>query len=264
MAGAAEPGGAEPSPIGRVPLAGAVNFRDLGGLRTSDGRVIAKGRLFRSDSLAELTETDMAVVAALGLRTIYDLRHASERERHPNRFPAAAAPAGAPTVRHLGFLPHRADEIMALAARGDFDADRALTLFRGLYRRFPHLQPALYGRILRSLAEAQTTPALIHCTSGKDRTGFVTAVLLMALGIPRSTIMDDYLITDRYRRNLSHMLHPELPPETVDILLRAHPDYLQESFAVIDQCWGSDEAYLRRGLGLSESEQARLQAHLLI
>lgn len=246
----------------RLALEGAVNFRDMGGYATADGRETAWGRLYRSDALAKLTPADLERVAALGLRNIFDLRHEIERAERPSRFPTAGGKTP-PRVHSIGFLPYGAERVMAHAAAGDLDRAGAQAALMALYRRFPLEQQGVYRRILQELGADGALPALIHCTSGKDRTGFTMAILLRALGVPRATVIEDYLITDRYRHDLSHMLHPRLSPSTVNTILRAHPDYLRAAFATIDEHWGSDQAYLRQGIGLTENEQQSLGEQLL-
>lgn len=247
----------------RLALEGAVNFRDLGGYATEDGRVTAWGRLYRSDALAKLTQTDLECIAALGLNSIYDLRHESERAERPNRLPRQRLGIDGPREHTVGFLPHGAASIMRRARTGELGTDEAQTAFRELYRRFPLEYRDVYRGILVGLGTRGALPALIHCTSGKDRTGFAIALLLRALGVPRTTVIADYLITDRYRHDLSHLLHPNLAPQTVETVLRADRDYLALSFATIDERWGSDDAYLRQGIGLTDTERRALRAQLL-
>ncbi|MDN5939888.1 MAG: tyrosine-protein phosphatase [Salinisphaera sp.] len=245
-----------------MPLEGAVNFRDLGGYATEDGRVTAWHRLYRSDALTRLSEPDLARVAALGLRTIYDLRGETERSERPNRLPTSNG-GDEPRVRSLGFLSQGAEWIMRQAKAGDLDTAQARAAIEDLYRGFPLAYGDVCRRIAIDLGNPARLPALIHCTSGKDRTGFVIAMLLRALGVSRKTVLEDYLITDRYRHDLSDMLHPGLAADTVETVLAARSEYLNLAFAAIDQRWGSDEVYLRDGLGLAAAEHQALRSRLL-
>lgn len=246
-------------PDKRLRLEGAVNFRDLGGYATEDGRRVRRRQLFRSDSLAELTAADAAAVAGLGLRSVFDLRDVGERRRYPNH---AEAVAGL-RVHEVGFLPHRADEMFAGVRDGTLSAAGVGTAIREMYRRLPLEQGAVYASILDGLLEADAVPALIHCTSGKDRTGFAAAVVLSALGVPRASILEDYLLTNHYRRDLSFMLGGDVDPAVVSALTEAHPDYLAAALDAADAEWGSIEGFLEHGLGLTPARRARLQALLL-
>lgn len=243
----------------RLPLVGAVNFRDLGGYRSADGRRVMWRTLYRADSLAELITADVERIAALGLRTLFDLRHEDERTLKPNRLPA-----GSPLrVRALGFYPYEAAEMVEGINDGSLKADDIEHRMRALYRRFPLDHVTEYGQLLEGLLERDALPALIHCTSGKDRTGFAVAIVFMALGVPRETIMKDYLLTNRYRRDLSFMLRPGLAPDVVSALKGAHPDYLQAAFSTIDEEWGAEAAFLAEALGFDADCCGELRARLL-
>ena len=243
----------------RVPLSGAVNFRDLGGYRTTDGQQVRWKTLYRSDSLAELTAADLETVSALGLRSLCDLRDHPERGRKPNRLQAG------PTLKvyPIGFQPYGGEKLVAGVRMRTMSAAEIAALFHEMYRRFPLEQTAIYTRVLEVLLEAEALPALIHCTSGKDRTGFAAATVLMALGVPRETIVEDYLITNRYRRDLTFLLGKDTDPEALATMKQAHPEYLGAAFKSIDVKWGSDQAFVQNALGLTEQRQQRLKELLL-
>lgn len=241
----------------RLPLRGAVNCRDLGGYATRDGRQVRWGRLFRSDSLAELDPTDLAQLDRLGLHTVVDLRAPSEREHKPNR-----ALPGPPRQHAFGFMPHRGDELIAQARAGTLTVAQVEARVREIYTRFVTEQAPVYARLLQ-LMHGGALPLLFHCTSGRDRTGFASAVVLMALGVPRHTIAEDYALSNAYRRDLTFQLGHALNAEVMAALTQSHPGYLAAAFAAIDEHWGDETTYLREALGLTAQDQATLQAHLL-
>ncbi|MDB5987912.1 MAG: protein tyrosine/serine phosphatase [Nevskia sp.] len=242
-----------------VALHGAVNFRDFGGYRAADGRQVKWGQLYRSDSLAELTVADVEILAALGLRTLCDLRHADERAHKPDHVDVVSKLK----IHALGFYPTKAQELLAGVRANHFDAADVESHLREAYARFPLDQLAIYSRIMNILLEAASLPFLIHCTSGKDRTGFAAAAILMALGVSRDAILEDYLLTNRYQRDLSFMLGTDIDPAVMIALTQAHPSYLAAAWQTIDQTWGSDQAFVHEGLGLHASAQTRLRALLL-
>jgi protein-tyrosine phosphatase len=133
---------------------------------------------------------------------------------------------------------------------------------REIYRRFVTDQCGTFARLLE-LIDTEPLPLLIHCTSGRDRTGFASAVLLMALGVPRAIIAEDYALSNKYRRDLTFQIGGSVQPEVMATLTNAHTDYLAASFRAIDEGWGSDDAYLCAALGLSEDRRNRLQEKLL-
>jgi protein-tyrosine phosphatase len=249
----------EPLRERRLALTGAVNFRDIGGYRSADGRTLKWGAVLRSDSLAELTEADQAAVRALALRSLFDLRHESERSERPNQLGAGAGPRN----HAIGFFPNGSEALMSGVRARTLSKDEARAGLLGMYRHLPVAHAPVYAQLLQTLLVPGALPALVHCTSGKDRTGFGIAVLMLALGVPRETILEDYVLTNRYRRDLGFMLGTEVDPEVLDAIKAADPAYLHAAFGVIDGVWGGTLAFLRNGLGLSEPEQAQLQ-HLLL
>lgn len=247
----------EPGPR-RLPLSGAVNFRDLGGYETADGRRLRWGRVFRSDSLAELGDQDLALLQSLGLRTVCDLRGEPERVHKPNRSLGPAV-----TTHAIGFMPHGGEELLASARDGSIGPAEIESRVQDIYRRFVVEQSAIFARLLRLIADADSLPLVFHCTSGRDRTGFATAMLLTALGVPRATIETDYQLSNDYRRDLTFQVGGIVAPEVMAALTQAHPSYLAAALTTIDQHHGSTERYLREALGLDDTTSARLQALLL-
>jgi protein-tyrosine phosphatase len=232
-------------------LEGCLNFRDLGGYRTRDGRSVRWGRLFRSDALHHLTPADLRLVRdEIGIRTIVDLRSSIERSREP--IPSLAAP------------PIRVHHIPL------FDRERpanapALPLDE-IYRILLLIARDPIARIVRVLAETRD-PALFHCAAGKDRTGLVAAVVLGALGVRDEDIVEDYAATrrslerivDRLRTSASYdYVFTELPPDT----LHAEPETMERLLAHVAGEYGSMRGYLRDS-GVDEAELAALEASLL-
>jgi protein-tyrosine phosphatase len=238
----------------RLPLSGAVNFRDLGGYDAGPGRRTRWNRVYRSDSLADLTADDQAAVAGLGIRTLIDFRLPQERARKPNRLPP-----GAPIRSiELGFIPRGALEMLAQAHAGAVTVEEIDALVTAQYRLFPEEHRDIAARVLQEVLAAAGEPLLIHCASGKDRTGFAAATILMAAGVPRATIMEDYLLTNAFRRDVAYLFSPETPKEVIDALTGARREYLEAAFDAIDRAYGSGEAYLRQALGLSDRERSLL------
>lgn len=237
---------------------GAPNFRDLGGLRTADGRRIRPGRLFRSDSLADLSAEDLPRFAALGVRTIIDLRDEQERNRKPNRLLDHA------TVRQhtIGFLPVGGHQLLS-SLGPQSTADTVHQALADYYRRFALEHASNYARMFDVLLDTDALPALIHCTSGKDRTGFGIALLLSALGVSRDDIYADYLDSNRAPRDIHFMLRADIPADTAAALMRVRHEYLDAAFDTIATHWSGTGRFLTESLGLHEVKQARLRSLLL-
>jgi len=248
-----------PHPERRLPLTGAVNFRDIGGYCNVDSRQVKWGLLYRSDSLAELTDDDLSIIDRLQLKSLFDLRHLSERQHRPNR----TGQGSVTQVHAIGFFPQGTETLMQRVRDRSIKPDEAAQAMRAMYRQLPVAHAWDYAQLLKSLLQPGALPALIHCTSGKDRTGFAIVLVLMVLGIPRETIYEDYQLTNHYRRDLSFMLGNEVDAEVLDVVKRAAPEFLAEAFKVIDEVWGGDQAFIHRGLGLTDEDQQQLRNLLL-
>ncbi|MGQ0620382.1 MAG: tyrosine-protein phosphatase [Panacagrimonas sp.] len=239
----------------RVVLSGAVNFRDLGGYPTVDGRRVKAGTVFRADQLADLSDADIEIVQGLGLRTICDLRGDSERERKPNR----EVPG---TVVHaIGFIPQSALGLIAQVK--SLTVEQVERWVSGIYRDFIVEGSAMFARLFERLLEGDAYPLLFHCTSGRDRTGTASALLLTALDVPRETVAADYDLSNLYRRDIAFQMGSGIDPVVMAAVTRAHPAYLARVFEVIEEGWGSADEYLRKALGLSATARERLKALLL-
>jgi protein-tyrosine phosphatase len=251
-------------------LAGAPNARDLGGLPTADGRSVRPGLVFRAPALGRLTDDDIAALGRLGLADLLDLRHGSEIDNAPpDRLPAGPAVAHIPifdpahpvfTYVSAVLLGHDLSGYAHLAVEGTPGAMLAI------YRWFVNAPAArtAFGTALRRIAAA-SGPMLYHCSAGKDRTGWLSALLLGALGVERATIVEDYLLTNEVTaRDIDKVLdlleaQRGLPPELIRPVLSALPEYLDAAFEEM----GSLDGYLRDGLGLDDAELDALRSRLL-
>lgn len=167
-----------------VPLSGAFNFRDLGGYRAADGRTTRWGRLFRSDTLHELTDSDVAVLRSLGLSTVVDLRTSRELER-TGRGPLAPEPMA---FHHLSLIKEGGGEAMAAPVEeGDDLAER--------YLWYLEVGRTALVDALTLLSDQANLPLVFHCAAGKDRTGVLAALVLDILGVDAQVIVADYVIT---------------------------------------------------------------------
>jgi protein-tyrosine phosphatase len=250
------------SPHQRVlPLQGGQNFRDLGGYRTTDGRTVKWGLLYRSGSMHFLTDGDYAYLEKLGIRTVCDFRDVNERATEPAVWPVGHAPRVLADDYHMdmggigksapGHVP-TAEE--ARAALGGV-YPKLLTQFNSQYRR-------MFSELLAGRA-----PLAFNCTAGKDRTGVAAALLLTALGVPRAAVIEDYTLTNRYfdpgkvvhSDNQASMQWKSLPPGVLKAYMAADPAYIGEVFKVMDAHRGGVAGYLRDELGLTRDTIAQLR-----
>jgi protein-tyrosine phosphatase len=253
-------------------LAGVRNFRDVGGLPTVDGRRVRHGVLFRSGHLAHATEDDAAFLSSLGLHTVFDFRNAADQQLE-------GPDVELPGVRNVNLpLSDPADgaEFWRMVRDGDIDqlreiladgkgADRMIASYRMIIKE----RTAEHAQVLRALAD-DSVPALMHCAAGKDRAGLSIAVTLLALGVEQDAIIADYLESNakhrRYKVHRSSTSASAYSPEVMELLsplFDARAEYLSAAFETIEETWGSVDAYLEKGLGITPEIRERLRERLL-
>lgn len=251
---------------------GACNFRDLGGYLCAGGGRVRFGRLFRSGGLSRLGAAAGPYLGALGVRTIWDLRRASERKHAPTRWPDPAV-----DCRYLDDPIDHSPTAWDFWPRGDTpSAPELRAAMLALYEGMPRwLSPRLRG-LFEALAAGQA-PLVFHCSAGKDRTGVAAALILSALGVERDAIYEDYLLTNTSVDLEGHFAQhdatlglggvwetlAQLAPEARRVLLAADADYLEAALRATEREHGSVENYLQAALGVGPEERAALQRQLV-
>jgi protein-tyrosine phosphatase len=243
------------SPPRHLNLAGASNFRDLGGYPGKGGRVVRWRQIFRSNHLGHLTETDIELLRPLGLRSAFDFRGTEERV-------AATCGVAEIAVHSLPIEPTVVAALRArLAERAALSTADALEVMQDSYRNYVRYNTPSFRALFAHLLEDRA-PLVIHCTAGKDRTGFACALILHALGVPDEVIAEDYLLTNRFYRRDPNASN-ELPDEVRQVLGSVEASFLAAAFEAINADYGDLEAYFDDGLGLGAGERSKLQARYL-
>lgn len=242
----------------------AENFRELGGWPAADGRRVKRGLFWRSGALCQIaSEEDRKRFEALGIRVVCDLRSGVERTRQPDPEFAGIRRHDVGAIRDAegGELPIDANNSLHL----DADGLRALSReMEAIYSALPFHNPA-YREIFREMLAGEL-PLLFHCSAGKDRTGVAAALILLALGASRETVMADFLATNDcrpgavreclevYRSELER--EPELRP-ILESVSGVRPESMQAVFDAIDRRYACMEDFFAADYGMGP-EQLRL------
>lgn len=236
-----------------IPFERLHNFRDLGGYRTADGRTVAWGRLYRADSLGKLDGADWDRFLELGVRTVIDLRYPWEIEAkgripRPERF----------TYANLS-IEHRPYDQAAI----DPDIDP----WRYLADRFAEVAEDGVEEIRRAieLIAEGPGPAVFHCTSGKDRTGLIAALVLTLLDVPEGEVLADFALTELATERLAADWRAANPGRTLrwPSYGRAPATVMSLVLADLTTRHGSPTAYLTDAVGITPDTVARLRERLL-
>ena len=185
----------------RLPLQGAFNFRDMGGYETTEGRKVKWGKLYRSEELAGLTEWDIAYLQKSGLKLICDYRTDFEVKHKPNPEITGARQVCLPVMQDLAkdlnineFF--QVGDLSMLGKPGEYLVKMNQDFVSG---------NEAFVSFLNLAQNPENLPLVNHCTAGKDRTGFGSALLLL-LGVPEKTVMEDYLLSNGFREKLNEKM----------------------------------------------------------
>jgi protein-tyrosine phosphatase len=257
-----------------VPAATVVNLRDLGGIALGRDHRVRQGILLRSGQLSDFdAERDMAV-AALGIRTVIDLRTADERKWAPDRLPQGARLFVADVLGdNPGIAPTRLRSLLCDpdGAAKALGGGRAEELFAQTYRTMV-LSPgaaAAYRAFVETAADPAARPVLFHCTAGKDRTGWAAALLLLIAGAPREVVRAEFLAVNPAVRRvfapyIQRFLDEGGDPEIASAAIEVRPCYLQAALDAMDERWGGLDGYLRNALRVPDQVLDRLRAGLVV
>ncbi|MFF9842124.1 tyrosine-protein phosphatase [Streptomyces sp. NPDC013740] len=261
--------------IRQIPLQGAVNVRDLGGYLTYDGARVRRGLVYRGDHLAKLTEADLTTLAGLGLGRVVDFRIPLEVQYDgTDRLPAGLAAVSRPVTDNglYGQLlaaigsrdPVRQEEMLGNG--------RAAAFMTEVYRTFvtSAANRERFGTTLRDLADPGAGPQLYHCTSGKDRTGWQSWLLLNLVGVPESSATEDYLASNTFRAAYDARVREGLKqaglmrnPDLIIPLQEVRREYLDAALTELRTAYGSLYRYATTGLGLDLRVLAGLRGRLV-
>jgi len=249
----------------KLPFTGAHNFRDLGGYKTSDGKTVKWGKVYRSDNLHSLTDEDLKYMERLNLKSVVDFRSDEERNEEPDRL----TPDMTPILLPIKFEPEGVTEtLMRDLTFGDLDSSNLLRDFNIiLVKEFTEE----YREFFRHIVDNGGEPFVLHCTAGKDRAGFGSAMILTVLGVPREKIIEDYLLTNTY---VSDHVDRKLLETELKTFFRADSDnlrkinfveerYIQAAFDTIDSHWGGMDQYISEGLNLTEEDINKIKDYYL-
>ena len=256
--------------VRRIDLEGSYNTRDIGGYRAADGRYVRWGLIYRSDQLHDLTDHDFQVLTALGVKLVCDFRVEKERAQEPTdttKLPIATfanldidsyggrygQPRGAPAPgRGSAPPPGRSGPPQPQA-----------------YFWLPIAAPQ-YSKVFHSIAAGEL-PVLFHCFAGKDRTGMMAGLILSVLGVPRDTILADYMLTNDFPDSklpvIAKAMEPRgaVPSDPAAIRRSAQVTrgQMEATFDSLDKTYGSVQEYLKKELSLTDADLNAISSRLL-
>lgn len=261
--------------IKRIHLQGADNTRDLGGFKTTDGRVIKKHRLIRSGELSKLTYSDVQIlINEYGLKKIVDLRTDMEVSHKPDPEIEGVEFEHIPFVdtQTVGITREKNIVVSALKKIKSMD-ESATDYMESMYRSLITSEHCIKNikRFFEVLLENEEGSVVFHCSAGKDRVGAACMILLSILGVPQSTIIKDYLATQkfgqkynqRYETLAKWLSKNKKISEYAGIFLSTNKDFILAMYDEVEKRYGTIENYAEQCLGLDKEKQEKLKAMYL-
>ncbi len=244
MSAALQRQGVESRPPTTTVIDGLSNFRDWGGHATLAGDRIVSGRLYRSAHLASLTPAGIGQLAFLGVARVVDLRGTTERLSG-----LAPVPGHLIEILSTPVEPRSSETVRQMLSDGRLDRVQLREHMIASYRGYVTEAAEIFGDAIHAIATAGERAVLIHCTAGKDRTGFLVALLQRALGASEDAVIADYLRTNADWDRASVVGKLPLHDEGIQPILVADADYLSVAFDEIERRHGDIATFIRRATG---------------
>jgi protein-tyrosine phosphatase len=243
----------------------AYNMRTIGGMKTPDGLTVRKYILFRSDNLAYLSNDDLDRLNLFSIKKIVDFRSQDEKTKEPDVLPENAS---------YMELPIEADkkikEELVSILNGTLKRDMSEFLVEA-NRDFVTNYSHVFSKFIKDFIK-YAKPTLFHCTSGKDRTGFASALILFILGVEREDVLTEYLFSneciertiDKQYEKISTALSISIEDcKKMDCLLKVQIKYIEAALDKIDELYGNMDNYIKNGLELTSGEIEQLRRIML-
>lgn len=220
-----------------LPMEGGYNFRDIGGYKTTDGRFVKWGKIFRSDDLHKLTTKDLHYLSTIPIISIVDFRSGTEMTQAPDLQPES--------LKNIYDLSISPGNLNSFNFDENFDEGIGISLMKevNILLVSDSVSISRYKEFFKILQNENNIPLMFHCSAGKDRTGLGTALILFALGVDEETIMEDYLLSNTYLSGKYESLMEQNP--IFKDLFSVRKEYLQAGINHIKETYGSVETYLK-------------------
>lgn len=243
-----------------VNIPGIQNFRDLGGYKAPRGKNVRWGMLYRSAQIDSIDYSSYRELKNIGIKTIIDLRSDSELHNYPRLQKGFH-------VVHIPIVTGNMENILQEIQEGKIKTDTIYRMVEQMNRELISNYQKEYKQIFDILLNKENYPVILHCSSGKGRTGVASALALASLGVNDDIIMEDYRLSNDYfnipkASKYAYKL-PAYSQEAITTLFSAKEDFLNAAKEEIERRYGDVPTYLRKGIGLSKADIHQLRGILL-
>ncbi|MCF2517503.1 tyrosine-protein phosphatase [Dyadobacter sp. CY351] len=247
-----------------IPFGNTLNFRDIGGLKTKDGRIVRLGKIYRSGNLASLDEGEFDKLNSLHIASVYDLRTDHEIKGKEDRLPPNVKYFHTPTVED------KEGEIAQLKTKvinGQISEQQAFDKTIQFYEDAVSLNVNALREIMQDILDSDA-PVVYHCSAGKDRTGIISALILSILKVDRETIVNEYLLSNYYRQEhtestlrkakLGKIIKRKMDLKAVEVFITVDERFINATFETIDKKYGGIEQFIKNQLGIDQKRRELL------
>lgn len=254
------------SSIRVIPFEGIRNFRDMGGYKTTDGRRVKCGLFFRSAELTGITEKDLELFKTLGIKYIFDYRDENEAKLNPDPIIVNVLNERIPAIEEEQLAPiHSIEELV----KSEFFKQMNGSMLTDFYSKMA-INNASYKRLMDIIQNPDHLGLVHHCAAGKDRTGVGAALILLTLGVPKETVMEDYLITNETLKDFNEGIKMKVSNflsakdnKKFEEMMAAKEEYLEAVFKKIEQIYGGFDSYLHEEYKLTFEKREQLKSYCL-
>ena len=239
-------------------LPSVTNFRDLGGYINEDGLTIKKNTLYRSNFFSETSNNDIKKLKSLKIKTIIDFR--GKQERSSNKYKKYSSIAEYKYSKPIETLASR--ELYNLFLNGNPTEKKVRNLMIESYEEYATDFIDTYRFFLNLLTDSKNFPLVFHCTAGKDRTGFASALVFFCLNISYKSMIEDYLLTNKLWKT-TLKLPIQASKSSIKAMLRAEVDYINSAINKVKDEYKSMDSFIIKGLKVSKTKIKKIQINLL-
>ncbi len=237
------------------------NFRDLGGLPTTDGRTVSWGKIYRSSRLTEFKPKDLQYFNSLKIKAVADFRYDSEIKKDPDDLPA---PINYYKFPIGGSESPEYTKLKKAVLGGELKGAKAKNRFSQVMEQFADTAAHDFKPVMDLLVKGTETPLVYHCSGGKDRTGFMSSMILAALGVDEETIKNEYMMSNFYRYKANKRVvrlgqFAGVDQETMGYAIVVQQEYIDAVFNIIKEKYGDIDNYLEVQFGLTPELRQRMK-----
>lgn len=244
-----------------LPLKKFCNFRDLGGYETKDGRMVKWGLFYRSELLSKLKGEDLEYFNTLGIKYIFDYRSLEEVKLRPDRNVEGVKNINISAMKNLDNQNLDMEYYLRSILSSDSKEEPPEKILMDGYIEMP-LNNLAFQELLKVIENPENLAVLQHCTSGKDRTGFGSALILLLLGVSEERVIEDYMLSNEYRKGENHKLlqayenhvSNEVIKELIENVLGVKKKFIELSLNKIKETYGNYENYFLKEYGLTKEK----------